>query len=81
MSAPSPAVARNGCRFHGVARRTAALRRAGHRLIAARDAVTTLEYALMGLFIMVAIAGSVSGYGGSLGAYLANTFSSLASNM
>jgi Flp pilus assembly pilin Flp len=57
------------------------LRRVAPQLAAARDAVTTIEYALIGLFIMVAIAGGVSGYGGSLGNYMAAAFGAIAASM
>ena len=43
--------------------------------------VTSLEYAIMGAFIMVAIAASVGGFTGGLGAMMTNTFGSIGASM
>ena len=65
-----------------VARRIAgASGRGMSALLRDRAAVTTLEYALMGLMICAAIAGSVAGFTGSTGAMMASAFSQIAAAM
>jgi Flp pilus assembly pilin Flp len=52
-----------------------------HRFAAERRGVTSIEYALLGVFITVAIAGSVAGFTGGLGSLMANSFAKIASAM
>jgi hypothetical protein len=62
-------------------RAAAACRVCAARLLADRAAVTTLEYALMGLMICAAIAGSVVGFAGGTGNLMASAFSQIAAAM
>ena len=72
-----------------LARRTAGLRRgpvpcpARRRpgLGADRAGVTSLEYALMGAFIMGTIVAAVSGFTGGLGSLMASSFAAVAASM
>lgn len=50
-------------------------------LCADRSAVTALEYALMGAFVMGAIIAAVSGYGGGLGALMVSSFAAVTASM
>lgn len=67
-----------------------AARRAGSRAIrhpawhcftGARRGVTSIEYAIMGAFIMVAIAASVGGFTGGLGSLMKASFGHIAAAM
>ncbi len=59
--------------------------RPGHHawrsLIGDRAGVASVEYALIGLLITVAIAGAVTGYATSLGTLMTNTFEQIAAAM
>jgi Flp pilus assembly pilin Flp len=73
-----------GSRFSALTyaiRCAAAVRRVAVRLVRHREAVTSLEYAIMGSLICAAIAASVYGFATGLGGNMAGTFGLLASKM
>jgi len=55
--------------------------RKSHGLSGDRAGVTSIEYALMGALVSLAIIGGVAGYSGSLGAMMSATFTKIATAM
>ncbi len=57
------------------------IRYLARRFVGDRAGVTSLEYALMGLLVFAAVAGSLYGYGGGLSVMLASTFQTISGQM